>query len=158
MSEAEKRNAVIAEARTWQGTPFVWQACVKGVGVDCGRFLAGVMVNAGVKSIDIAALPRMSPQWFLHREDGSFVDQVRRFAVEYQLEPGQKPRPGDIVVARMGRDWAHSAIVIDWPRVIGAANEHVVTEWADVFASPQFGTRELRYFDPFHPAAGGARV
>ncbi len=39
MTEAEQRAAIVKEALTWLGTPFVYGACVKQVGVDCGRFL-----------------------------------------------------------------------------------------------------------------------
>lgn len=149
MTEDQQRAAVIAEVLSWQRTPFEWGQCVKGAGVDCGRFLAGVMNGASVKQIDLGSLPNLSPQWFLHRPDESFLDQIRRFAVEYELEPGRTPRPGDIVVARFGRDYAHSAIVIDWPKVIGCATGHCVTIWQDIRRSPQYGSRKLRYFDPF---------
>jgi cell wall-associated NlpC family hydrolase len=33
---------VIAEARTWIGTPYHHQQCVKGHGVDCAQLVAGV--------------------------------------------------------------------------------------------------------------------
>lgn len=33
---------VITEARTWIGTPYHHQQCVKGVGVDCAQLIAGV--------------------------------------------------------------------------------------------------------------------
>lgn len=45
-------QAVIAEARTWIGTPFRHQAKCKGVGVDCVQLIAGVGEAAGVMTID----------------------------------------------------------------------------------------------------------
>jgi len=151
---------VVREALTWQRTPFVWGACVKGVGVDCGRFLAAVVNAAGVKQIDMNSFPAISPQWFLHKAEdaeSSFVEQILRFTVEYRLASGRVPLPGDIIVAKCGRDYAHSAFVVDWPRIVGAASGYCVTIWQDVHRSPQFGTRPLRYFDPF-AAIGAAQV
>jgi len=153
----ERRNSVVAEALTWVGTPFAWGQCVKGVGVDCGRFLAAVGNASGVKQIDMESFPQISPQWFLHRSDEAFLNQVRRFAVEYELVPGRVPLPADIVLAQFGRDYAHSAFVIAWPKIIGCASGHCVTPWQDIGRSPQYGTRRRRYFDPFHPDAGMAR-
>lgn len=160
VNHPDQRQAVVHEALTWQGTPFEYGQCVKGAGVDCGRSIASWLNASGVHGIDISGLPRLSPQWFMHRSDESFLDQVRRYAVEYRLENRPRPdpwngpvkirpEPADIVVAKCGRDYAHSALVILWPMVIGAAMEFKVTVWKNIFESPQYGPRELRFFDPF---------
>lgn len=157
MTHPDDRQAVIREARSWRGTPFHWEACIKSTGVDCGRFLAASFNGPGAKQIPIAELPHLSPQWFLHRSDESFLDQIRLYAVEYRLSADDGwagpvkavPEAADIVVAKCGRDYAHSALVIEWPRVIAAACDHVVTEWQNIYRSPQYMNRELRFFDPF---------
>lgn len=41
-------DAIIAEARTWIGTPFVHQGRVKGLGVDCGGLVLGVARALGL--------------------------------------------------------------------------------------------------------------
>lgn len=149
MTEEEQRQAVIKEALTWENTPFLWEGTIKGVGIDCGRFLACVFKNAGVKDIDIKSLPHLTPNWFMHNADESFLNIVRLFATDYDLLPGQIPRPADIIVVKHGRDWAHSAIVLDWPKVIGAAYGFRVTTWKNVYLSPQFGHRPLKFLDPW---------
>lgn len=163
MKFPEQRQAVIVEAFSWKGTPFDFGQCVKGErgGVDCGRFPAACLNSAGVKKIVISELgfvpnketgqpERLSPQWFLHRDDVSFLDLIRPFAVEYRLGTHKAvPEPADMVVAKCGRDWAHCALVIQWPRVIGAAMEHVVTLWDNIYRSPQYMNRELAFFDPW---------
>jgi hypothetical protein len=54
----------------------------------------------------------------LHRDEPLFESYVRRFARE--IEPGAV-QPADIVLYRVGRSFAHGAIVIDWPgRIIHA--------------------------------------
>lgn len=40
-------EAIVAEARSWIGTPFHWEASVKGVGCDCKGLLAGVARACG---------------------------------------------------------------------------------------------------------------
>lgn len=42
------RAQVIAEARSWIGTPFHHQACARGVGVDCGQLIIGVGQALGI--------------------------------------------------------------------------------------------------------------
>lgn len=39
---------IIREARTWIGTPYHHQQCIKGHGVDCGRLVEGVGVALGL--------------------------------------------------------------------------------------------------------------
>ena len=38
---------IAAEAEGWLGTPFVWQASVKGAGADCKGLIAGVARGCG---------------------------------------------------------------------------------------------------------------
>lgn len=113
MNEAQQRAAVLAEAMTWLGTPFHNNACVKGAGVDCAQFCARVYANAGViAQFDVEAY---SPQWFLHKDEERFIAQVKKSAREIPIE---KVKPADIVVYKIGRTYAHGAIVIDWPEKI----------------------------------------
>lgn len=157
-TEAQARAAVIAEALTWERTEFMWEAAIKGTGVDCGRFLAASFNGAGVKKIDIAAFKRIPADWFMHKKDDApspFLEQIEQYAVRYELAKGQIPQPADLVVAKCGHDWAHSAIVIAWPKIIGAAFGHCVTVWRDIRRSPQFMNRQLVFLNPFDPKAGG---
>jgi cell wall-associated NlpC family hydrolase len=148
MTEQEERAVVVAEALTWVGTPFKWEAAIKNVGVDCGRFPASVFNATGVKKIDLKTFPHLSAQWFMHRSDNSYLDVIRLYAVEYDPKE-RKPQPGDLVVAKHGRDWAHSAMVIEWPKVIGAAFGHCVTVWRNIYTSPQYAQREMKFLDPW---------
>ena len=65
--EAAQRAAVIAEARTWIGTPFHDVACVKGAGVDCAHFVHAAYTGAGI--FEDLGIERYDPQWFLHRDE-----------------------------------------------------------------------------------------
>jgi len=50
------RSDVIAEARTWLGTPWQHQAHSKGVGADCAGLLRGVLIGCGL-------MPQNPEQW-----------------------------------------------------------------------------------------------
>lgn len=47
MPASDIGRRIAAEAETWIGTPFLWQARVKGVGVDCKGLVAGVATACG---------------------------------------------------------------------------------------------------------------
>jgi len=42
------REKIVAEARSWIGTPYHNCADIKGVGVDCGMLLVRVFVDLGL--------------------------------------------------------------------------------------------------------------
>ena len=112
MTEAEERQAVVDAARSWIGTPFHNCASVKGRsgGIDCANLLARAYEESGVcPPIDTGVYP---PAWFLHRDEERFVEFVLRYGVEI---PEEDVGPGDTVLYRIGRCFAHGAIVVSWP-------------------------------------------
>jgi len=112
--EAAQRAAVVAEARSWLGTPYAHAQGLKRAGVDCGTLLVRCFVDSGiVEPFD----PRpYSRTWFLHRDEEKYLDHI--FARGGEI--AEPPRSGDIVMWRIGRLYAHGAIVSKWPRVIHA--------------------------------------
>jgi cell wall-associated NlpC family hydrolase len=103
-SETEWRAAVVAEARSWIGTPYHNCADIKGVGVDCGMLLVRVFCDLGlVPAFD----PRPYPaDWHLHRDEERYLG----FVLEHAREVDE-PRPGDMLLLRWGRLYAHGGIV-----------------------------------------------
>ena len=102
--ETATRARVVAAARAWVGTPYHHAADVPGVGVDCAMILVRVFCDLGL-------VPPFDPRpyvkdWMLHREDerylGFLIDRAR--AVE-------APQPGDVILFRVGRCFAHGGIV-----------------------------------------------
>lgn len=115
MEEFQQRLAVINAARSWLGTPYHHNAMIKGVGADCATLLIACFTEAGVVDGPVA-VPPYSPQWHLHRSEAKYTDFIERFAVQVEREP----LPGDIIVWKFHRSFAHGAIVAEWPRVIHA--------------------------------------
>ena len=91
--EGRQRAAVVAEARSWIGTPYHNCADIKGVGVDCGMLLVRVFVDTGlVPPFD----PRPYPaDWHLHRSEERYLG----FVFDRCCEVAQ-PQPGDVMVLR----------------------------------------------------------
>jgi cell wall-associated NlpC family hydrolase len=58
MSSPDPRAAIVAEARSWIGTPYRHQASLKGVGTDCLGLLRGVW--RGVIGAEPEAVPPQS--------------------------------------------------------------------------------------------------
>lgn len=141
-----RRFAVIEEAREWLRTPYHHMARVKGVGADCLTLLAEVYARAGV--IPHVEVPFYPPDWNLHRDSERYLEGVMRYAREIpDVTNDPQPQPGDIVVFRFGRCFAHGAIVINWPRLIHAWHNAGVV-YADATQGELAG-RSVRLFDPF---------
>jgi cell wall-associated NlpC family hydrolase len=113
---AEQRAAVVAEARTWLGTPWRHRGRVKGVAVDCAQLVIKAYAGAGViEDFDTGEYPR---DWHIHRDEERFLTFVPSFAREIAEAD---VRPGDLVLCKIGRVYSHGVIVIDWPLGIHAA-------------------------------------
>lgn len=109
------REAIVAEATAWLGTPYHHRARVKGAGVDCAQILIAVFSAVGlIDDFDPGEYPR---DWMLHRDEQRFRDFVEAHADQIARED---LLPGDMVLYQVGRCFAHGAIVIDWPLVVHA--------------------------------------
>lgn len=107
------RAAIVEEARTWLGTPWHHQARVKGAGVDCGQFIIGAYINAGlVPHFETGDYP---PDWMLHRSEERYLGWIERY-----LDPVEVPLPGDVAAWRYGHCFSHGAIVVTWPLILHA--------------------------------------
>jgi NlpC/P60 family putative phage cell wall peptidase len=136
------RAAVVAEARTWLGTPYHHMGRVKGVGCDCLTLLAEVYAAAGIIA-PVAEIQFYPPDWHLHRSAELYLAGV----VERACEIDGPPQPGDIALFRFGRCFAHGAIVTNWPMLIHAWHSAGVV--ADSAVQPRLTGRPVRFFSPF---------
>jgi uncharacterized protein (DUF433 family) len=103
-TEAAQRARVVAEARTWIGTPYHHAADVKRHGVDCAMILIRVYCDLGiVESFDPRPYTR---DWFMHRGEEKYLGHLFGRSKEVR-----QPGLGDIVVFQMGRCYGHAGIV-----------------------------------------------
>jgi cell wall-associated NlpC family hydrolase len=116
-TEADQRAAVVAEARSWIGTPWHHEACVKGAGVDCAMLLAACYKAAGL--VDLAFDPRpYHRDWMFHRKEEKLLGHVLALGAR-EIWPDQAG-PADIVLWKIGHTLSHVGIVSAWPWVIHA--------------------------------------
>jgi cell wall-associated NlpC family hydrolase len=112
----EQRAAVVAEARTWLNTPYHHAARCKGAGVD------------------------YPPDWHLHRDVERYLEVVTGHAREVAAPTG----PGDFVLYRWGRCFAHGAIIVGWPEIIHALIDVGVV--LDLGEAGRLAGRDRRFF------------
>jgi cell wall-associated NlpC family hydrolase len=104
VDETAQRETVVAEARSWIGTPYHNCGDIKGAGVDCAMLLVRVFVDTGLcEPFD----PRpYAPDWHMHRGEerylGFVFDRARAVVA---------PQLGDVAVFKFGRCYAHGGIV-----------------------------------------------
>lgn len=102
------RQAVVAEALQWMGTPYHHHGRVRGPrgGVDCAMLLAEVFTAAGaISAVDPGIYP---VDWHLHRGEEVFLAWLQRVGA-WQV---QQPSPGDVAIYQFGRTFSHGAVVV----------------------------------------------
>lgn len=109
---SDLRQRLVAEAETWEGTPFTWQQAVKGKGCDCKGLIVGIASQCGrPEAISIHAL-----------EVGDFRGRVpcsrfrKGLAALFDKVPGAEP--GDILLLRLGGKAQHLAMYLGGGRMI----------------------------------------
>ena len=119
-----QRAALVAEAKSWVGTPYRGWANIKGVGADCGQFLYGVY--RALSLIPAMELPKdYSLQAAQHQASGEYMAVIDRF---FRVIPESEVKPADLVCYQIGQDMAHAAFIVSWPGfVIQAELRHGVS-------------------------------
>lgn len=119
MTIEEQRKEIVRVALTWVKTPYHHHAMLKGIGVDCAMILIAVFDEAGVVSAEKVGY---SPQWYLHHSEEKYLIELEKYAHEITEA---EALPGDVVVYKTGRAFAHGAIIIEpgWPDIIHASPE-----------------------------------
>ena len=110
-------DMVIAEARSWLGTPYHHQAALKGAGCDCLGLVRGVFEEL------VGPLPAPPPytrDWAEARRRETLLDAATEHLVTVS-SPAER-RPGDVLIFRL-TDKAmakHSGILTEKDRMVHA--------------------------------------
>jgi NlpC/P60 family putative phage cell wall peptidase len=119
--------AIVAEARTWIGTPYQHQASLKGVGCDCLGLVRGVWraFHAG----EPEQMTAYAPDWAEASGQESLAHAARRHMQEISIE---KFQPGDVLLFRWREKFPakHAAIVSAPDLMIHAHDGAAVAEVA----------------------------
>ena len=154
--ELELRAVIVREALSWNGTPYLQLADIKGPngGVDCSMLLVRVWVDAGLfEPFDPRPYP---PSWHMHHSEERYLHWMETVAVEVA-----KPRAGDVVIFRFGLCFSHGGIMVDDTRVVHALMQHgkcSVTDLREAFLCWErpagvtrraWSARPRKFFDVF---------
>lgn len=99
------RADIVAEARTWLGTPWMHQQSHKGLAVDCGQLVLAVGKACGLVPADLVV------NGYGRQPDGSLVDLCERELVRI---PQAAAQPGDVILISVDRDPQHLGILGDY--------------------------------------------
>lgn len=98
------RDAIVAEARSWLGTPFHWQQSTKGRGCDCKGLVSGVARALG--------RPEAESLYACRADYGHVVDvRLLREGLAATFEKRSDPELGDVLLLRIGGKAQHLAIL-----------------------------------------------
>ena len=140
-----QRENLVREMKSWIGTPYRGWSRVKGPkgGVDCGQILAGVYINTGFLSPEIALPKYYSLSVAQHKESTEYIDLIRKYFDEI---PEAQVLPGDIVVYKLGRAFAHAALVVEWSSFIIHAFAHGGVRGASGDKHPRLMKTQRKFF------------
>jgi NlpC/P60 family putative phage cell wall peptidase len=101
------RDAIVAHARLWIGTPYHDQASTCGAGTDCLGLIRGIY--RALYGHDVAAVPAYTRDWAEAAGEEAMLAAARRHLVEI---PVHDIAPGDVLVFRYHRHHVakHAAI------------------------------------------------
>lgn len=121
------RNAIVAEARSWIGTPYKHQASLKGIGCDCLGLVRGVW--RAVIGPEPERPPPYAPDWAEGGGGETLMQAAARHLVPVSPEAFA---PGDVLLFRWRAHLPakHAAIASARDRMIHAHDGAAVTEVA----------------------------
>jgi NlpC/P60 family putative phage cell wall peptidase len=141
-------DRVVAEARSWIGTPYFHGASLKGVGCDCLGLVRGVW--RAVLGPEPEQAGPYSPDWAEAGGEERLLAAARRHMLETDLAD---VRPGDVLLFRWrdGVPAKHLGIATGEGRMVHAHDGAEVTE-----VSTSVWRRRLAYAFRLPPASHGS--
>lgn len=108
-------NRLAESALLWLGTPYHHNAKIRGVGVDCARFVIGACEDAGLLEKDSLVLGDYSNEWALHHARDVMHEVAEKYGIQVK-----NPRRGDIFLYQYGRVASHAGIYLGHDEIIHA--------------------------------------
>lgn len=111
------REAILAEAVRWIGTPYCHQASKRGVGADCLGLIVGIWNALASKPL---VLPRHDQRsWAQHAAGEPLLEGLGQFLIE---KPTPSADPGDVLALRWRSSWpaSHLAVLMDDGTIVHA--------------------------------------
>ena len=147
--QTEIRRKIVAEARTWLGTPYHLNSRIKGVGCDCATLILQTMINVGVFTEERMEI--YSDDWWQHTEEEKYSMVVLRHAkkiLETVCYRSVKALPGQIVLGRVNGTGRlnHGAIITEFPMAIHSVAPVAVE--VNLSTDPMWAYHPIEIYDP----------
>ncbi len=139
MTIDQRQSAIVAEALSWEGTPFHVGACVKGVtgGVDCAGLVMSIFAAMGM--VNLEPLPFIDPRHACHNEKSLILEWLRKRTdlakdvselMVFDENVGQRGiEIGDVICYRHGLCVHHCGIAISSVYTMQAVYPYGVTRF-----------------------------
>jgi NlpC/P60 family putative phage cell wall peptidase len=139
------RAAIVAEARSWIGTPYRHQASLKGVGCDCLGLVRGVW--RALYGAEPEPTPAYSPDWAEAGGSEALANAAARHLLPTAIAAAA---PGDVLLFhwRPHLPAKHAAILVAEDRLVHAYDGCPV---AEVYLGPSW-RRRLAFAFKFPPS------
>jgi NlpC/P60 family putative phage cell wall peptidase len=108
---------IVAQARTWLGTPFHHQARLKGKGCDCLGLIVGVVDELGLKDTYGRLLSSYDEITYPKEPDGAYlIEKLTDILLEVPIADA---RAGDLALFKVRENPQHLAILTDYEGTLG---------------------------------------
>lgn len=113
----KNHNNIVAQARTWIGTPFHHQARLKGKGCDCLGLIVGVVGELGLKDRNGMKLAAYDEVTYSKEPDGAYL--IQKLTGLLEEVPIAEARAGDLALFKVRENPQHLAILSDYEGGLG---------------------------------------
>jgi NlpC/P60 family putative phage cell wall peptidase len=113
------RQFIVAESRSWIGTPYLHQASLKGAGADCLGLVRGVW--RAIRGVEPEIVPAYSDDWAEPARDEVLLRASERWLVRKDRDDADI---GDVLLFRMRTGSIAKHLGIQTETVVGAAFVH----------------------------------
>jgi NlpC/P60 family putative phage cell wall peptidase len=116
---------MLAEVRSWIGTPWKHGVALKGWGADCIQWIAAFGMWLGKIPAD-CEFPKYHRDWALHNSRSVLIEQVSRFSDP--LDATGVLSTGDTLIFTFGLTQSHAGIYTEDGKCVHAHIRHGVVE------------------------------
>lgn len=113
----KNHNNIVAQARTWLGTPFHHQARLKGKGCDCLGLIVGVVDELGLEDRNGMRLAAYDEVTYSKEPDGAYL--IHKLTGLLEEVPIAEARAGDLALFKVRENPQHLAILSDYEGALG---------------------------------------
>lgn len=113
----KNHNSIVAQARTWLGTPFHHQARLKGKGCDCLGLIVGVVDALGLEDASGKKLAAYDEVTYSKEPDGAYL--IQKLTGLLDEVPAAEARAGDLALFKVRENPQHLAILTDYEGGLG---------------------------------------